>query len=152
MSTSDAPAGAGDPPGLLDGWEGMCLVELVDVRVELPDTHAVVTLRERAEPGRALSFPIGQHEGVALALARRRVPTRRPLTHELLCATLDAFGVAIAAVRITGTEAGNYRAELVLVREGSRRNLPCRPSDALVVAARQSLPVPILVAEGLLSA
>lgn len=152
MSASDTPAGPGEPPHLLDGWEGMCLVEVADLRVELPDTHPVVTLREPSAPGRVLSFPIGQHEGVALALARRGVATRRPLTHELLCATLEAFGIGIAAVRIAGIEAGNYLAELVLVREGSRRHISCRPSDALVVAARQALPVPILVAESLFPA
>ncbi|MGH9075197.1 MAG: hypothetical protein ACRDZQ_13935, partial [Acidimicrobiales bacterium] len=54
---------------LLEQYEGMRQVELVDIVVELPSVHPTVVLRERDAPWRQLWFPVGQPEGVALAMA-----------------------------------------------------------------------------------
>lgn len=137
---------------LWEQYEGMRQVELVDVAVVLPSVHPVVVLRERDQPGRELAFPIGQPEGVALAMAWKGAPAPRPLTHQVLTSAMAAFGVSLEVVRITGQEGRTYLAELVLVRGADREAVSCRPSDALTLALRQPVPVPIMVAHHLLEA
>ena len=49
-----------------------------------PTSTPTVVLRETESPRRQLSFSIGLQDGVALSHAMRRIPTPRPLTHELM--------------------------------------------------------------------
>jgi bifunctional DNase/RNase len=51
----------------------------------------------------------------------------------------------VVAVRLTGRINGIYLAELELMGPRGRIAVPCRPSDAFVLAERQSVPAPILV-------
>ncbi|MGH9069317.1 MAG: bifunctional nuclease family protein, partial [Acidimicrobiales bacterium] len=135
---------------LFDHFEGMRQVELAAVEVQLPKVHPTVYLRERDQPYRELSFPIGQPEGVALAMAWHQLDTPRPLTHELMIDALSRFGVSLAAVLIDGLEGRTYLAQLVLDRQGDMVTVACRPSDALTLAMRHPVPVPIMVEEALL--
>jgi bifunctional DNase/RNase len=135
---------------LLEDYKGMRQVELVDVVVDLPSVHPTVVLRERDEPWRELWFPVGQAEGVALAFAWRQVASPRPLTHELFTDVLGRLGARLEVVRITRQEGSTYLGELVLVKDGIREVVPCRPSDGLTLALRQPLAVPVVVAQELL--
>jgi uncharacterized protein len=115
------------------------------VTVDLPNQHPTVLLREQESPGRHLSFSIGLPDAIALSHALRRIPTPRPLTHELLATALQRFDVDVVAVRLVGRQGPVYFAELDLRGTSARSVLSCRPSDALVVALLQPVPVPILV-------
>src|SRR5450759_3135745 len=53
------------------------------VTVDLPNQHPTLVLRETESPRRQLSFSVGFQDGIGLSHALRRVPTPRPLTHEL---------------------------------------------------------------------
>ncbi|MGH9128386.1 MAG: bifunctional nuclease family protein [Acidimicrobiales bacterium] len=135
---------------LVSEYQGMCQVDLVDLVVELPNVNPTVGLRERGGQRRELWFPIGQADGVTLAIAWRGTATPRPLTHELMSDIFVRFGLDVDAVRITGRSGKSYVAELVLSREGVRQNVSCRPTDALNLALRRLVPVPIMVAEELM--
>ena len=115
------------------------------VTVDLPNQHPTVLLRENESPRRQLSFSIGLQDAVVLSHALRRIPTPRPLTHELMTAVLERFDIDVVAVRIVGREGAVYFAELDLRGRTERSILSCRPSDALVLALLHRTPVPILV-------
>jgi bifunctional DNase/RNase len=121
------------------------VVMVFDIAVDLPAPHARVTLREVAEPHRMLVIPIGLPEGTALAHAWRGVATPRPLTHELFVDVLTRLGATIDVVRLTGRTAGIVLAEIELSSAKGHELVPCRPTDALSLAVRQSVPAPILV-------
>ncbi len=125
-------------------------VVLVDVAMELPASHPFLVLREVDPPWRELRIPIGLPEGVAIAYAWRRLPTPRPLSHELFADILARLDVSLAVVHITEARGRTYLAELTLVGP-STHVVPSRPSDAIALALRQALPVPILVSEALLA-
>lgn len=129
----------------------MAQMELLDVVLDLPALNPVVVLACVDAPRRVLRFPVGLGEGMALAYALRSVPPPRPLTHELFTTALIGFGISVELVRITGIVGHTLLAEVVLVRQGERHDLECRPSDAIALALRQPLPVPIMVAEEVLS-
>lgn len=125
--------------------------ELMDVVMDLPSAHPIVVLREVDPPRRLLRFPVGLSEGIGIAYGLRRVATPRPLTHELMCDSLASFGIALELVRITAVSEGTLMAVIVLSGGGRNREVDCRPSDALALAARQPLTVPIVVAEEVLT-
>jgi bifunctional DNase/RNase len=115
------------------------------VTVDLPNQHPSVVLRETESPRRQLTFSVGFQDGIALSYALRRIPTPRPLTHELVTDILAGFDVDVVAVRLVGRQGATYFAELDL-RGRTERSVPaCRPSDALTIALRQPVPVPILI-------
>ena len=118
---------------------------VASVTMDLPAAHPVVVVRELEPPGRQLSFPVAPADGAALAHALRRVPTARPLTHDLFVDVLASFDIDLVAVRLVGRQGGTYFAELDLQGPRQRTVLSCRPSDALGLALRASVPVPILV-------
>ena len=115
------------------------------VGVDLPNQHPSVVLREIETPRRQLTFSIGMPDAVALAHAVRRIPTPRPLTHELMGSVLQQFDIDLVAVRIVGRTGSVYFAELDLRGRGGRSVHSCRPTDALTLALHQPVQVPILI-------
>ena len=120
------------------------------VTVDLPNQHPTVLLRETESPRRQLSFSIGFQDAVVLSHAMRRIPTPRPLTHELMSQVLQGFDIDVVAVRMVGRQGAVYFAELDLRGRTGRTVLSCRPSDGLTVALLQPAGVPILIDRRLL--
>jgi bifunctional DNase/RNase len=118
---------------------------IASVSMDLPNQHPKVVLREVESPRRQLNFSIGLPDAVALSHALRRIPTPRPLTHELLTGILQGFDIDVVAVRLVGRQGAVYFAELDLRGRSLRSVHACRPSDALTVALHQPVPVPILI-------
>jgi bifunctional DNase/RNase len=132
----------GQSPSALPEYR-MALVS--SVTLDLPSQHPTVLLRESESPRRQLTFSIGLQDGIVLSHAIRRIPTPRPLTHELLTNILQRFDVDVVAVRLVGRQGAIYFAELDLRGRTGRSVLSARPSDALTLALLQPVPVPILV-------
>jgi bifunctional DNase/RNase len=131
------------------GTEDFKTAIVTSVTVDLPNQHPTVLLRETESPRRQLSFSVGLQDAVVLSHALRRIPTPRPLTHELMTTVLARFDVDVVAVRIVGREGAVYFAELDLRGRTERSVFSCRPSDGLVLALLHPTPVPILVDERL---
>jgi len=146
---ADDPGAAQGPPQAVHRAATMRVVEVASVEVELPSAFPVVTLREVEPPFRALAIPIGMPEGIALAQARHKVPTPRPLTHELFATVLQRYRIDVVDLRVVGRRAGTYLAELDLVGPPGSEVVPCRPSDGMVLALRAPVAAPILVDERL---
>lgn len=115
------------------------------ITVDLPNQHPTVVLRESESPRRQLSFSVSLQDGIVLSHAIRRIPTPRPLTHELLSEVLSGFDIDVVAVRLVGRRGAVYFAELDLRGRSGRSVHSCRPSDALAVALVRPVPVPILI-------
>jgi uncharacterized protein len=119
------------------------------VTVDLPVSHPTIVLRETESPRRQLTFAVALNDGVAVSHALRRIPTPRPLTHELVTDVLSGFDIDVVAVRLVGRLGATYFAEIDLRGPNGRSVLSCRPSDGLAIALRQPVPVPILIDERL---
>jgi len=115
------------------------------VTVDLPNQHPAVCLREMETPRRQLTFQVGLQDGVALSHAMRRIPTPRPLTHEVMTDVLQRFDIDLVAVRIVGRVGSVHFAELDLRGRSGRSVHACRPTDALILALHQPVPAPILI-------
>ncbi len=132
--------------------EPMFRMLFVDVVLVLPSTHPVVVLQEADSPYREIRIPIGGAEGVAIGYAARQMRTPRPLTHELMSKLLESFSLNLDVVRVTAVEGRTFRAEIVVSGPTGSRTIDCRPSDAIALALRQPLPVPIVASPAVLDA
>ncbi len=139
----DQSIGTGAGPAAPMADFRMALVS--SVTMDLPSQHPTVLLRELESPRRQISFSIGLPDAVTLAHALRRIPTPRPLTHELVSGILQGFDIDVVAVRLVGRTGSIYFAELDLRGRTGRSVLSARPSDALTLALLQPVPAPILI-------
>jgi uncharacterized protein len=107
-------------------------LEVVGVRVELPNNQPIVLLRET---GGDLYLPIwiGAAEATAIAYAQQGVIPPRPLTHDLFKDVLEALGHRLQEVRIVDVRDGVFYA--VLVFDGGVE-VSSRTSDAIALALR----------------
>lgn len=144
---ADAEAGPAPDGRRRGGVYRMAIVSTVSM--DLPNPHPTVVLRETESPRRQLSFSVGLPDGIGLSHALRRIATPRPLTHELFGEVLAGFDIDVVAVRLVGRQGATYFAELDLRGRNGRSVHSCRPTDALAVALRQKVPVPILIDERL---
>ena len=133
------------PPAEAPAMGDFRMALVASVTMDLPNQHPTVVLRESESPRRQLSFSIALPDAVVLSHALRRIPTPRPLTHELLSGILQGFDIDVVAVRLVGRQGAVYFAELDLRGRNGRSVHSSRPSDALTVALLQPVPVPILI-------
>ena len=124
---------------------------LIEVEVQSlgkdPAKHPVVLLREIGGE-RLLPIWIGHPEASVIALHLADQYLARPLTHDLLLATIDRLGGRLERVAITHMSKSTYYAELRLSVDGEEMRVDARPSDAIALAIRAN--VPVLAEDGLL--
>jgi bifunctional DNase/RNase len=150
LTEEAVPVEAAEEPLGLELPPVMSLMDFVDVALTLPSTHPVVVLQEKDMPYRELRIPVGGPEGIAIGYAARQIDTPRPLTHELMVKVLEQFNLTLEMVRITDVKGTIFMAELVVSGATGTRTIDCRPSDAIALALRHKLFVPILADPGVL--
>jgi len=118
----------------------MVEVTIDSVRVSLMSQHRIVVLRE-SESSRFLPIWIGPFEADAITIELQSVEVARPLTHDLLRATIEELGAQIIQVAITDLRNDTFYAEISLLVNGRRIQVDSRPSDAIALAVRARVPV-----------
>lgn len=119
-------------------------MEVIGVRVQVPDNQPVVLLREIGG-ARYLPIWVGAPEASAIALAQQGMEPPRPMTHDLLCSVVTALDHKLDEVRIVEMRDNVFFAELYI---GEKQPISARSSDAIALALRVSCP--ILVADAVL--
>ncbi len=107
-------------------------LEVVGVRVELPNNQPIVLLRE-SKGELYLPIWIGAAEATAIAYAQQGVVPPRPLTHDLFRDVLLALGQKLREVHIVEVRDGVFYASLVFE---SGVKVSSRTSDAIALALR----------------
>lgn len=126
----------------------MIELELVGVRVELPHNQPIVLLKERAGE-RFLPIWIGAVEATSIAFALQGVPVARPMTHDLMRDLLRGLAIAVDRIVVTELREGTFYAEIHMNKGGDAVVVSSRPSDAIALAVRAT--VPIYAEEGVLN-
>jgi bifunctional DNase/RNase len=117
-------------------------VEMVveSIRMNLLYPHRVVMLKEvRRE--RYLPIVIGVPEADAIAIKLQNHEVPRPLTHDLLCNMIATLGGRVTQVTINDLSGETYYARIVLDVQGRHVEVDSRPSDAIALAVRLSVPI-----------
>lgn len=118
----------------------MVKMKLVGVRVELPANQPIVLLQEETGK-RFLPIWIGAFEATAIAFALQGVETARPMTHDLFKNVLEDLQVEVRSVVVNDLIDGTFYAEITMYSNGTEHVISARPSDAIALAVRMSVPI-----------
>ncbi len=122
----------------------MVEVEIDSVRVSLTNQQRIVILKQiNAE--RYLPIWIGLYEAEAITIALQEIQVARPQTHDLLKTLVNALDARLVRVEVISLSEDVFYGNLIIEVDGSQKEVDCRPSDALALAARAG--VPIMVAD-----
>jgi uncharacterized protein len=122
------------------------MIEVIidSIRVSLMSQHRVVVLKDMNSE-RYLPIWIGPCEAEAITVKLQEVPAPRPLTHDLLRNVIRELGGKVVHILINDLRQEVYYARIVIDVAGEQMEIDSRPSDAIALAVRVS--VPIFVAE-----
>ncbi len=118
----------------------MIEMELVGVRVELPHNQPIVLLKERTGD-RFLPIWIGAVEATSIAFALQGVATARPMTHDLMRDLLSSLAVSVDRIVVTQLRERTFYAEIQMTQDGESIVVSSRPSDAIALAVRATVPI-----------
>jgi len=118
-------------------------------RIIISEVHdqQVIMLKE-VEVERSFSIMIGIFEATSIDRRVPRLPSPRPLTHDLVAGVIDNLGGELRDIFISELRDHTYYAKLRIRQNGEMVEVDCRPSDAIALAVTAS--VPIYVAEDVL--
>ncbi|MBR5254631.1 MAG: bifunctional nuclease family protein [Bacteroidales bacterium] len=116
------------------------LVELVSVTLSPIEKYYDVLLIEK-NGNRALSIPIGEHEGENLGLAIDKVALPRPLTFDLFCEILSKTNIKMQYVVLNKFYDGTFYSNICCEQNQKTLCFDSRCSDAFIFAKKLSLPI-----------
>jgi bifunctional DNase/RNase len=116
------------------------IIDSIRVSLKKNDQSRVVLLKEK-EGARYLPIWIGPAEADAIAVKTQGIPLPAVFTHDFACAVIRALGGNIKSAVIDGLVDNTFYAKVVLQTEKEQKEIDCRPSDALAMAVRASVPI-----------
>jgi bifunctional DNase/RNase len=115
---------------------GLVEVDLVKIVIRETSDQQFIFLKERGGEERAFPIVIGFFEASAIDRRVRGIDTPRPMTHDLMTATIEALGARVVRVVVSRLHENTFYARLHLRRDGEELDLDCRPSDAIALAVQ----------------
>ena len=114
-------------------------VSIDSIRVSLVSQHRIVVLKDDDE--RFLPIWIGPFEAEAINIALQKTQPGRPLTHDLLKATIAAVGGKVDRIIVADLREDTFYARIVMDLNKRQVELDARPSDAIALAVRLEVPI-----------
>ena len=118
----------------------MIEVEIDSVRVSLTNQQRIVILKQ-VNRERYLPIWIGLYEAEAITIALQDIQVARPQTHDLLKTLIQNLNARLLQVEVISLSDDVFYGNLILEVNGQKREVDCRPSDALALAARTKVPI-----------
>jgi bifunctional DNase/RNase len=118
-------------------------------RIIISEIHEqqIIVLKE-VEGERTFSIMIGIFEATSIDRRVKKMPSPRPLTHDLVVNVVEQLGGEISDIYISELRDHTYYAKLRVKNSGELIEVDSRPSDAIALAVTAN--VPIYVAEDVL--
>jgi bifunctional DNase/RNase len=118
-------------------------------RIIISEVHdqQVIMLRE-VDGDRSFPIVIGIFEATSIDRRVKKMPSPRPLTHDLVTSVVESLGGELRDVYISELRDHTYFAKLRIRMNGELVEVDSRPSDAIALAVTAN--VPIYVAEDVL--
>lgn len=119
-------------------------MELARIMISEVSDQQVIYLRQ-VDGERMLPILIGLFEATSIDRRVKKEYPQRPLTHDLLKATVEALGGEIEAIVINDLREHTYFAKLLIRQGGNLVEVDSRPSDAVALAVHYEPHLPIYV-------
>ena len=119
----------------------MVEMELSKIVIDEKRDGQLIVLKEKGGD-RMLPIVIGLHEASSIKLKLSGINPPRPLTHDLLFATIMSLNAACERVVIDKLQENTFHAKLMIrVASGEIRSIDARPSDSIALAVRAHVPI-----------
>jgi bifunctional DNase/RNase len=111
-------------------------------RIVISEIHEqqMIMLKE-VEGDRSFMIMIGIFEATSIDRRVKRLPSPRPLTHDLVTTVIDNLGGELRDVFISELKDHTYYAKLRIRQNGEMVEVDSRPSDAIALAVTASVPI-----------
>ncbi|MGQ9859576.1 MAG: bifunctional nuclease family protein [Thermodesulfobacteriota bacterium] len=107
----------------------------------IPDSGSMSVFLKDQVGGRFLIIQVGVFEGTAILQGINKIPSRRPLSHDLLVNLIKNLGAQVQYLVIHNLVDNTYYGRIHLVRKGKEVLLDTRPSDGIAVCVRVGAPI-----------
>lgn len=104
-------------------------------------TRSPIVLLKDGSDRRALPIFIGQDQAKAIIGALENQKPPRPLTHDLIANLFDAWEMSLDKIIIHSLQDNTFYAVLCLHQGETKKEIDCRPSDAISIALRTGSPI-----------
>ena len=104
-------------------------------------TRSPIVLLKDGSERRALPIYIGQDQAKSIIGAIENQKPPRPLTHDLIANLFEAWGMSLDKIIIHSLQDNTFYAVLCLSQGKTKKELDCRPSDAISIALRTNSPI-----------
>ena len=119
----------------------MIEMKVAGIALDAGTRSPIVLLKDSSER-RALPIFIGQDQARAIISVLERQEPPRPLTHDLITNIFDAWDMELEKVIIHDLRDHTFYAILCLKNQGGvKKEIDCRPSDAISIALRTDSPI-----------
>jgi bifunctional DNase/RNase len=117
---------------------------MIEVNVNgifLTQSQASGIILKEKNGDRTLPIVIGEYEAQSIALGLENIKPPRPITHDLTLNILESCGVVMDSVLITELKNNTYYAVIRLKKKLKYWDIDARPSDAIAMAVRNTIPI-----------
>jgi len=118
----------------------MVEVTIDSIRVSLVSPQRLIILKD-VDQERFLPIWIGPFEAEAITIKLQNIEVKRPLTHDLLNTFITQLGAVVSHVLVSELQDDTYYARIVVDFNGQYMEIDARPSDAIALAVRVSVPI-----------
>lgn len=121
---------------------GQTMIKVQVDRVGLiPESGSMsIFLKDVSRP-RFLIIQVGVFEGTAIVHGMNKIPTRRPLSHDLLVTLIENLGAQIQHLVIHDLIESTYYGQITLLYKGKEVVVDTRPSDGIALCVRVGAPI-----------
>ena len=106
-----------------------------------PVTNMPIVVLKDVSGNAVLPIWVGIYEANAIALEIEKVPTPRPMTHDLIRNLLFGLETGVKKIVVNDLKDDTFFAVIWLERNGEMISVDSRPSDALAIALRLDCPI-----------
>ncbi|MEO1131615.1 MAG: bifunctional nuclease family protein [Cyanobacteria bacterium J06639_1] len=118
----------------------MVEMEVAGIALEAVNKVPIVILRDLAER-RAIPILVGKAEASAILKALESEEPARPMTHDLILSSWTEWGIEVERIVICALKDDTFYALITTVRDGEKKEIDSRPSDAIAIALRADAPI-----------
>lgn len=117
------------------------LLTLVGITYNQIESGVYALILQEADGQRRLPIVIGSSEAQSIECKLQEIIPPRPLTHDLTCNIMRAYGLVMKAIEIKRIDGGIFAAD-ILLSDGERElKIDSRSSDAIALAIRMGAPI-----------
>jgi bifunctional DNase/RNase len=118
----------------------MIEMKVAGIALDAVNRSPIVLLKDGSDR-RALPIYIGQDQAKSIIGALENQQPPRPLTHDLIVNFFQVWGLELDRIIIHSLQDNTFYAVLCLHQGEIKKEIDCRPSDAIAIALRTDSPI-----------